>query len=68
MNEFSKLFTSEYIKDFTGSVSLPNKKEFEDMVGFNQLGDGLARFGTTLRGFFVPLPSFEELISKIRNA
>ncbi len=67
-NRTPKLFVSEYIENFFDTVSVPNKSGFDEMVGLNQLGESITNFSETLKSFFLPLPSFEEFLSNVRDS
>ena len=67
MNEFSKLFCSKYIKDFSDSVAFPTKPQFDDELGFNEFSENITIFAEVLKNFFIPFPTLGLFIARVRD-
>ena len=67
MNQFWRLFTSDYVQDLVDSVSIPTTVDFVETVKGNQFDNGLNRYKENISSFFQAIPTFQQFIERVKD-
>ncbi len=67
MNQFWKLFASDYVQNLVSSVTIPTTEEFVDSVKGRQFESGLSGYKQKITSFFKQVPTFQQFIARVKD-
>ena len=67
MNQFWRLFTSNYVQDLVDSVSIPTTDEFVETVKGSQFDNGINSYKEKISNFFQAIPTFQQFIERVKD-